>query len=415
MTYRPVILLAAAVLACCIFAGRQAQAVEELSEEVCPNVCFPRNSDGLFSCQQECSSEDDVQLPTGVDFLIKRVRDRLRPPIIEKIEFVPATPTAGLPVSVYMTPRNADVEHMLGIKTKFVYSINGYGDWMGVYPEIQPVEKRWGIQIKPPRDANEMYYLARLGDEDRNTYIELPCEAAAPGIGAQECFFPMSEDTTYEYTDDFSIDPALDLTDSWVGIDERRFYFRLQAVNEIAEGELFPANYYFYLLAIYDPGRPTDVDPYHKTTFVLFSPLYFLSSTCTSYKGGIGETEFTNEPNAPCVYAPCPPLVDDDDDIQPVMKRDSNEREGRCITQSCAALIKRGRHWINDTGVVKCSSEGNEIFISLQRGAVKPPVEGVYVVFAATGVHLDLETSIITDYSPTTAIRIAPDRHIVFQ
>ncbi len=395
------------VLAPHVLFVQQARAVDELSEEVCSNVCFPRNKDGLFSCQQECSSEDDVELPTGIDFLIKRVRDRLKPPILDKMEILPSSPRAGESMDIYMTPKDTDVEYMIGLKAKFAYSTNGTENWVGVIPDLEPVEKRWKAEIKLPRDADSLYYLARLGDEDRNTYIELPCETTEPHPGSKDCFFPMSEDSTYEKTKNFAIDPALDLTKSWIAIDDRRFYFRIQAVGDIAEGELFPANYYFYLLALYDPGRPTDVDPYHKTTFVLFSPLYFLSSTCSSYRTGFGETEFNNEPNAPCTRAPCPPFTDEEDK-NVIMQREHNEREGRCITQSCAAIIRRGRHWINDTGIVNCEKRGNEIFISLQRETIEPPVEGVYVAFTATGVHLDMETAIITDYSPTTAFRIAP-------
>jgi len=346
-----------------------------LSDEVCRDVCFRRSNGGLFSCHQECNTEDEMRLPAGIDFLVKRMREVMFPPVFEEIDFTPEKPVAGEDLGIELIPYKGKSDYLLDLKVKLFYAFDEPRDWKNVAPETHQdgFDVSWSANIEVPGDAGGMYFLARAGDEDENTYVEIPCRTREPSIGSSDCFFPMSKDDTYENVEDFSVNPGLDLTEAFVAADERRYYFRIQAVGDIDPGELLPPDYNYYLLGIFDPGRPADVDPYHKTVFVIYAPNYFAGEMCSP-------TMYTRD-------------------------RANKPRSPMCISEPCAVLMKRAAEWFYDTNSVKCDVKGNELFVSLQRNIIDPTSMGMLAAYIATGNILETESALIADYSPSTAIK----------
>lgn len=359
------LLLLAMVFVCCTAARAQDGDVPEqpdwdvlFSDEVCGNVCFPRTKGGLFTCHQECRDEHELRLPTGMDFLVKKVRNRMAPPMLDSVDFVPETPAAGEKFEVRLIPEDDDLDVLTGLASTFVYNFDSPGEWMSVRPGLDPVERYWKTEIEAPADAEMFYSAARIGDADGNTFIEAGCET-----DGDECFFPLSEDESYGDVEDFYLDPNLDILDSSFAVDEARLYLKIKVRGEFRPGELIPLAANYYVVGLYDPYRPTDEYPYHRTAFILYSP--FLNSESFLTQSKLWESK-----------------------------------------SECKVLSRAGARWTAAGGAARCDVDGGELRISVKRKSLPEPVAGVYVFWLASGVLFDDDNGVVTDYTPTTAVRI---------
>ncbi|HOO55445.1 MAG TPA: hypothetical protein PLN69_01400 [bacterium] len=320
------------------------------SDEVCSNVCFERMEGGLFTCHQECERPGQKRLPAGVDFLIKNVRDNLAPPMLKKVEI---NVSGGEPVAldIVMEPYSYSLSELTDIAIKFVYSVNDPVEWVPVGASLNPVEEKWEASVELPGEAERVYSTVRMGDLDGNTYIEIPCDIEGPFNESKKCIFPMSGDESYAEDENLNLNPSLDILDSEFARDAKRYYFRVKMGGNVDAGEKVPQNANYYLIGLYDPGRPPGVDPYHKTYFVMFAPYLF-------------------------------------------------DHDG------CRIIAKRGEKWSNDSNGVRCDAEGDVLTVSVLKKVLPEPVSGIFVTFVATGVVFDENTGIIADYTSTTAIRL---------
>lgn len=347
------------------------------SEGVCNNVCFGISNNGLFSCSQQCIHPYDVKLPAGVDFLARKMRENLFPPVVKETATDVSQYPAGGPVNISILPDKDSISSIESLRIKFFYSFEKNGQWLGVAPEFDAAAGKWSASLSAPEGKSEFYYLTRISDEEDNSYIEIPCFTKTPAIGSEDCFFPLSQDEVFEPVESskgqtgFSLDPALDLANSYIGLDDRRFYIRLRTVANIDPGSVIPAQYNYYMAGIFDPDRPAGEDPFHQTVFVLYAPSYFSGKLCA---------------------------------LNRVEVRPDGLIEN-CINQSCALLMKKGQRWQFDTGSVFCEAKDNEILISLQRRALGELAAGTLAAYTASGQILTDDGSVISDFSPLTAVR----------
>jgi len=321
------------------------------SEDVCDNVCFSRIDDGLFTCRQECRTSNSVKLPPGFDFLVKKVRERIQPPLLKSKTFTPAEPARGEQLKVRLTPAVNDVSVLADQTIKFLYTSDPPSKWLPLVPDFDPVAAVWDVSFTTPADSDILNTTVRIGDFDGNTYIEASCPLRDPNNTSDPCYFPLSDDESYEKMPEFHIDPALDLLSAKFGMDDRRFYFKVKTRGGIKKGKLIPKSAYYYMISLYDPDRPTGVDPYHRTSFVYYSPNF--------------------DPNSPC-----------------------------------KALVRRGSKWVYDASPVRCRIENDTLTITVMRKTIGAPVSGLLTMYVATGVIYDEDNGIIVDYSPSTAVRI---------
>jgi hypothetical protein len=333
--------------------------------DVCGNVCFPRAQGGLFICHVECKAVQTVHFPTGIDFIVKKVRENLPPPIFKSAELSPDPLQAGGPVEIKLTPQTEDFEVFKDYEVKYLYAFDAPSDWKSLRPILDPAGGFWKTSIDIPQNASELYAAARAGDADGNTYIEIPCRVSSGSAKSDDCFFPLWEDDSYADVKDFDINPSLDLLDAKFGMDDKYFHFRIKVRGPIDPGQLNPTSINYYMIGIYDPGRPVGVDPYHRTTFILYSPYLYR-----------------------------------------VFKHDPAQKQLFDDATACEAVLNRAGEWTADSGAVKCSVEGDTLVMSIRRGTLGQFVTGVFVAYAATGIVFDEFSGIVADYTPTAAVRI---------
>jgi len=320
------------------------------TREICNNVCFGRDAGGLFTCNQQCQADDAVRFPVGIDFLTKKIRSNVPPPLLRKFEFQPPNPRPGDDVTVTLTPETKDLEAQRLISSKFIYAFDSPADWTPVVSEIDPVRGVWETKFKVPNGANTLFYSIRLGDMNKNTFIVIPCNVQGDPRTSDTCFFPLVDDMVFDDPVQQKIDPALDIVKMTFGMDDRKFYFKLTAKSKIDPGLRTPQNAYYYMVTMHGPGRAPEVDPYNRTIFMLYAP----------YLG---------------------PAAD------------------------CKVLMRNGHVWNMNTDPVKCKVDGDRIFFELSRKAINATAGGVFVTYAATGIILDEDHGIIVDYSPTASVR----------
>ena len=321
------------------------------TREVCNNVCFVRENGGMFTCSQQCRGDDDVRLPVGFAFLTERVRLKVIPPMLEKIEFEPPNPKPGDKVSVTMTPVSKDLETQRFISTKFVYAFDSPKDWIALKPSLDPLKGVWETSFETPAGAKTLYTSARLGDAEGNTYLIAPCNVSGDLQTTEDCFFPLLDDENYEdakYTD---INPSLDLLNVKFGMDDKRYYFRMNMRGKVDPGRSSPMSANYYMIAIYAPGKMPEIDPYGHYSFILYSPYL----------------ETSND---------------------------------------CKMLLRRGPQWLMESGSVKCWVNDKQLLFSVARKSADINADGVFVMYAATGIIFDTYNGIITDYTGTAAVRV---------
>lgn len=349
------------------------------SDGVCGNICFRMSKNGLFNCSQNCRYDADVKLPAGVEFLTLKMRENLFPPLVDntKINFSGAGKNRKINYSISPSKENPFPPEELRIK--FFYTFEKNGKWEGAAPELNEETGEWRGELEVPSAVSQIYHLTRVQDENDNSYIDIPCKTEKPALGSSDCFFPLATDDVMSDAvpgdkSSFQIDPSMDLTYSYFGYDDRRYYFRIQTEGKIDPGTTIPARYNYYMVGIFDPYRPAEVDPFHKTIFVIYAPSYFTGEFCpmnaysSSGKG--------------------------------------NALSENCIIQSCSLLVKLGRKWTFDTGSVFCETSGNEILISLQRQSLDPTSVNSLAAYGASGIILEDEAAIIVDYTPLNSINL---------
>jgi len=324
------------------------------SDEVCLNVCFPRARDGLLTCQQDCKPGENFKLPPGTDYLVRMNRERTPPLALKEMTTDPAPPRAGQPVTFKLSPVSDDADDNAALSVKLVHSFDAPGGWKSVSPAfgVSGGKPGWTAVLDAPPGARSVFAAVRMGDVRGDTYIEAPCAVAASAPDSP-CWFPLSDSDSYEGVKDVFVDPSLDLLGGSFGMDEGRYYFKLRARADISPGKAQPRSAYYYMLGLYDSGRPAGEDLYHRMLLVYYSP----------YMLDVGRTD-------------------------------------------CRLKMRLGPRWISDAGAVSCSTDGKELTISLKRGALGKPVAGMITAFFASGIYFDDETGIISDFSPATTIRI---------
>lgn len=348
------------------------------SDGVCGNICFSMNKTGLFNCAQNCRYDSDVKLPAGVEFLTRRMRENLFPPLVDDtvISFSGTGKNRKMNISISQSKENTFNPEELRIK--FFYSFEKNGKWEGIAPELDAETGKWTGELELPASEQLLYHLTRVQDYNDNSYIDIPCKTQKPALGSSDCFFPLAADDVMSDVDPnnkgaFTIEPSLDLTYSYFGYDDRRYYFRVQTAGKIDPGSTIPARYNYYLVGIFDPYRPAAVDPFHKTLFVLYAPSYFTGEFCPMNSYSTGEGNALSE---------------------------------NCINQSCSLLVKQGQKWTFDSGSVFCETSGNEILISLQRHVVDPTSVNSLAAYAATGIILEDEAAVIVDFTPLNSMNM---------
>jgi hypothetical protein len=325
------------------------------SDEVCMNVCFPRARDGLLTCQQDCKPGENFKLPPGADYLVRMKREGAPPPALKEMTTEPAPPREGEPVTFKLVPVSGDAEDNAALSVRLVHSFDAPGGWKAATPTFGAGAgyQVWTATLDAPPGARSIFAAVRMGDINGDTYIEAPCKVD-PRAPDSPCWFPLSDADSYEGVKDMFVDPALDLLGGSFGMDDGRYYFKLKARADISPGKAQPRSAYYYMLGLYDSGRPAGEDPYHRMLLVYYSP----------YMLDVGRTD-------------------------------------------CRLKMRLGQRWISDAGAVSCSTNGNELTISVKRGALGKPVAGMMTAFFASGIYFDDETGIISDFTPATTIRIA--------
>lgn len=334
------------------------------ADDACDNVCFPRYNGGIFTCHLECKSEDDVEFPTGMDFIVKKVREMLPPPMLKSAETAPPEPQAGGDVEIKLFPAAKDFDDYKDYEVIYVYSFDSTSNWNALRPVLDPAGGFWKTTLAIPENAGALYSAVRIGDTEKNTYIETPCPVRGEVEKTDDCYFPLWKDESYEGVKNFTVNPSLDLLDAKVGMDEKKFYFKITMRAAIDPGVLVPSSVNYYLIGIYDPDRPSGADPYHRTSFVIYSP----------YLYKIYEHSRAN-----------PKLFGD--------------------SGACKTVVRMGADWIVDIGAVRCVVQGNTLFVAAKRATLGGFVTGTFVSYAATGIIFDEFNGVISDYSPAAAVR----------
>ena len=329
--------------------------------DVCEDMCFPRQNEGLFSCQRQCKDDDKTlaRLPIGLYFLNAKIQKQLEPPPVEQVTLTPEQPKPGDTLKV--TVRLKKIKDEALPPNVFVYySYDDARTWHGAPGTFNPVDKTFDIFFPAPKEAVRLAWFVRAVSEDNDAYIELPCNVAHFPFVANECLIPLAEEDSYAGTEDFVMDPSLDITKAKIGQDETNYFFSYETADIIKPGINPPQLMFTYVVAVVDPAEWTKVDPMNNVVFLVYSPL---------------------------LYTPA----------------------------KCALIKKRGSVWTPDTNAIDCKADGNKIMFRARKKLLAGKRSDKIQVYFGSLVLLEDSAGVIKDYTGLTTVNVGPPRVIEFK
>lgn len=335
--------------------ARPARAVSD----VCEDICFQRQDEGLFSCQRKCKQTDDrVRLPVGLQFLAEREQTYLKPPMPDSVAVTPDNPGPGdtmrVSVKLLKLPDSAGTPDV-----RLHYSFDGMQTWHTAEAELNPKAGVYDGYIPMPTDSPGLNWFLRILTDDQNAYVEMPCAVKSFPFDKNDCLIPLAGDSSYADYENFHVDPSVDILGSKIGEDEKNYYFLYSTAGNISKGKSIPSMMNMYLIAIIDPSLWTKTETMNNVAFIAYSPLLF---------------------------APA----------------------------DCALIMRRADNWITDTTAPTCIVKDNLIMIRVKKSLLMKFQLGYFKVFLATDMIIDDNMSIIKDYTGVTVVKLGVHREMNF-
>lgn len=316
--------------------------------DVCPDVCFPREDYGLFDCQTEYDDLCDVVLMQGMEFVVRNARKKFAAPVLE--EGAAKAPGDGVvefsAKLKKVKKRKKKVERELSV----YFSVDNRKSWHVKKMKYDPLREEWVAKADVGEGASRAHYFFRAVDTEGNTYIEAPC-SVREFPPKSDCLAPLSPDQSYEDYEDFHIEPYLDILDSHVGVNSDSIYFAIRAHGGIDPGTALPERKNYFFVAVMNPDRWNDREPYENTSILIYAPMHFLPRECAMFK-------------------------------------------------------RYGDEWAYDATILNCSARGDRLFFSAPLGqAPGGNPTGYFTVVLGSGQLIGGDSGIIKDYTMLTSVR----------
>lgn len=361
----------AATLCLIFFLSPQASAITQQ----CEDICFPRQNNGLFSCNRSCGSNiDKLMLPSGFEFLARKTQTELRAPIVKSAEVTPerVSPGGAVRISIKME-KDADPDDLPFVSV--YYSNDDTNAWRSVKAGYNPEKKVFEALFVAPVDVKKIIWFVRAISQDENAYIEVPCEIKAFPFLSADCLLPLAGDSSYADYEDFKVDPALDILRAKTGEDANNYYFLYVTAEDVDGGDKLKSLAFVYIVGITDPAEWTRLEPLNNTAFLVYAPELYDSAKCAITSERDGKDWFINSDNLVCQTAPC------------------------------SLVSRRGQRWVSDPSAVQCVAERNMIMFKVKKKRLMQFKNGYFETFLGSNAVMNDESSVIKDYTGKTAVR----------
>lgn len=335
-------------------AGAQAAALSD----VCRDVCFSREEDGLYDCQTEIKETCSAQMFQGMEFIISNARARFTPPLVTegRAEYGAGAVRFFAKMREQKKRKSEDDETQGDVKRTEVvalYSLDGRKTWRDAPLGRDPVTGEWtGTADIGETGADTLHYFFRAVDVDGNAYIEIPCETTSFPSQPGDCMVPLATDMSYSRDyEDFRVDPWLDILGSRVGADAKDLRFEIDVEADINPGKSIPKKINYIFVAVMNPDTWTRREPYQNTSVLIYAPLKF--------------------------------------------------------TRGGAAMFRRfGSEWDYDESIVKQRVAGSRVHLLAPLDwAVGKNKSGWFTVVLGSGTVIGENSSVVKDYTMMTAVR----------
>lgn len=330
------------LLAAVVFAAIPARSA--MRGDVCRDSCLLANGFNALECSRVCSTDESIALPSGIDFLVRRLRGD----------------TGRIHVFSPMTSddaewrleaiRSGDSGRKDPLPEVVSFMLDG-----NIADPANAVASGSVVTLQPGAAAAPESVV--LGFRDGGVYAELPVshEARLCEKNGRKC---KTENLSVIFnSDSFSTGQdgapeGLLLKSVTAGRDTSHTVISMRLAGNIDPGRALPMRHNFYLLSFFDPSRAMSGDFYRASFFLMYSPHHY-------NRGG-----------------------------------------------GCRMILRRGADWELLPSPVTCSVRDDELVFAVDSGVAFGRSD-LTAFFAVTGTMFSDESSVLSSYSPVAVLRFS--------